>query len=625
MAWDTPQCPIIVADGSAQMVSAGYDKYSAFASQAWSRAMLQLDALGSVTLDQINPNVTFNVDNSLYSYNRPAKPALPDIQYQNPGDIPDAPAFNSVTAVFTEAPDAPANITPNIDEYAPPAITLGSVPTGAPTPAATAFSVDALALTTDPKPFLTLPDVPPSSLLPEFIVPALPLVPSVPSTSFSFTPTEYTSVLLDKLKAKLSGMIDGDTLLPVAVVQALRDRANAQVDVEELRATQTAYEDFAVRGFETPQGMLVRTLAQVRGKAMEERGKLNRDIFIQEQTVAIENLRFAISTGVGLEGTLIGAHNDAMRLSLEAERASTEIALQILAAEVSLFNGQLQASEIIARIQRDKAASVLELARLQLDAQKTRGEMTEGQWVDGMRALAQQADTYRANLAALQAESASKLADNTMAIEAFKTKLAGFGEERAAFTTEWENWTRKWQTNDVKVKVAEMATNTYATRVQAWSQEQQSVISQANLGIALNDMSLRVWKGKVDAMLAKYTAEKDRLSSLVAVAQNLVDIYKADASVESSASEANMRQLMVGIQQEEARVNVALKNAELAVQQLVENNKLRMANMDDIARTSAQLAASSMSAVNFSAGVRSDLSQDYGCRTSFNYSGAIDQ
>lgn len=617
-------CPIIVQDGAAMLVGAGYDKYSEFASKAWSMAMDELHALGNLQIASINPNVTFNIDQSVYGFNRPTKPVLPDLVYHDPGQIPAAPALPTPSVSFDTAPAEPPNLTPSIIEYAAPDVTLGTVPDDVPTPTATAFDAGALAITVKPQPNLVLPDVPPPDLLPDYLIPTPPVVPSAPSASFSFTPQQYQDDLLDQLKTRLAGMIDGDTLLPAAVAQALRDRANAAVDVEELRQTEQVYEDFAARGFEVPPGMLARRVEQVRQGAQNQRAAMNRDIFVQEQTVALENLRFAITQGVSLEATLIGDHNEFMRLSMEGARLAQSIGLELFGAQVSLFNGQMQANAIFASIQRDKAASTLDLARLTLEAQRDRGQLTEQQWIDGLRGLEIQADEYRANLAGLQAGAASKAEDNRTGIERFRAELAGFGEERAAFETQWGNWSRKWQTNDTKVRVAELATNTYATRVRAWSDTQHSRIEQAQLGIAVNDMSLRAWRGNVDAMLAKYTAERDRLASLTAIAQNAVDLYRAEVGVETAASDANLRLLLAGLQREQDRVNVALKNAELAVNQLVENNKLRLAAQDGIARTSAQLAASSMSAVNFSAGIHSSLGQSFGCSTSYSYSGSVD-
>lgn len=617
-------CPIIVQDGPAMLVTAGYDKYSQFASQAWSMAMNQLGQLGHFTIDSINPNVTFNIDQSIYGFNRPQIPTLPNLTYNDPGQIPDAPALQTPTVSFTNAPDAPPNLAPNIIDYALPDATLGDAPNDVPTPAPTAFDAGTLATTIKAQPNLVLPDVPPPDLLPVFNIPVPPAIPSAPSSSFSFTPQQYQDDLLDQLKTKLGGMIEGDTLLPAPVAQALRDRANAAVDVEELRQVEEVYAEHASRGFEVPQGIVDRKIERVRQGAQNQRGALNRDIFVQEQTVAIENLRFAITQGVSLESTLIGAHNEFMRLGMEAARLAVDVGLRLFEAQVGFYNGQMQANAIFASIQRDKAASTLELARLQLEAQKSRGELTEQQWTDGLRGLEIQAETYRANLAGMQAEASAKAEDNRTGIDRFRAVLAGFGEERAAFETQWGNWSRKWQTNETKVRVAELATNTYATRVRAWSETQHGQIEQAQLGIAVNDQALRVWRGKVDAMLAKYTAERDRLASLTAIAQNAVDLYRAEVSVETAAADANLRLLLAGLQREQDRVNVALKNAELAVNQLVENNKLRLAVQDGIARTSAQLAASSMSAVNFSAGIQSHMGQSYGCSTSFNYSGSVD-
>ena len=90
------------------------------------------------------------------------------------------------------------------------------------------------------------------------------------------------------------------------------------------------------------------------------------------------------------------------------------------------------------------------------------------------------------------------------------------------------------------------------------------------------------------------------------------------------ALDANLRALMTALERERARTGVELQNVELQIRQMEQNASLLLEAKKTIAQVSSQLAASSMSAVNFSAGTHSGLSQSFGCSTNFSYSGTVD-
>ena len=616
-------CPIIVSDGTANMVDLAYDKYSEFASNAYQLAVDQISSLGDFSVPTLPTNVAFNIDGSVYGFIRPDRPVLPVMVYNDPGAAPAPPVLPLPVVSFDTEPVAP-DTTTDIVEYVAPSPDVPVSPGVTPSPIATAYTPDQLALVIAQQPTLQLPDVPTADILPpDASLQVLPL-PGSPGNNFAFTPEQYTSALLTRVSGQVSTMLDGGTGLPAAVAQALRDRANVAVDVEEARQVEQAYEEFAGRGFEQPPGVLAKRVAQVHQASQNQRAALNRDIYVQEQQVALENLRFAVTQGVALESSLMQGFNDYMRLSLEAMRASQEIAVSVFTAEVGLYNVAQTSNQIAASIERDRAQTAIALARLQLDAQKERGELTEQQYVDALRTLDAQVAQYRANLEGRQAAATSEAEDNRARLDAFRASLQATSEVRANYDSQWRTFSQQWETNEIRARVSEIITNSYAARVQAYAATNTAKIDQAKLGIAMNDMSLRSWQSQLDMLKDQRAAETSRLASLVAIANSEVELYRADAAVETSAADVNLRMLMTGLEQERARTETALKNAEMAIQQMLETNKLLLAARDTIARTAAQLAASSMSAVNFSAGIRSDLSQSYGCDTHFNYSGSVD-
>lgn len=173
----------------------------------------------------------------------------------------------------------------------------------------------------------TLPGAPP-----EIVVPVLP-------------PLTYVSDLLDSMKTAITTLLGGNAL-PAAVADGIRNRAYSEAYAEEGRAVAQAYDEFAARGFEEPPGQLSRRITEARNDARNKRQQINRDVFIQEQMVAIENLRFAVTAGVQLEGMKVTVFRAEADVQLETVRVAVEtnrLKMDGWRAGVELYDAQLKA------------------------------------------------------------------------------------------------------------------------------------------------------------------------------------------------------------------------------------------------------------------------------------------
>jgi hypothetical protein len=173
----------------------------------------------------------------------------------------------------------------------------------------------------------TLPPEPPT-----YTVPTLP-------------PLDYVSDLLDTLKTALGTLLGGNAM-PPALAAAIRNRAYSEIFAEEQRAVDNAWDEFSSRGFEEPGGALNRRVTEARATALAKRSAVIRDVFIQEQTVAIENLRFAVNAGVNLEGMQVTVFRAKADVELETVRIAAEtnrLALDGWRAQVELFDTRLRA------------------------------------------------------------------------------------------------------------------------------------------------------------------------------------------------------------------------------------------------------------------------------------------
>jgi hypothetical protein len=211
----------------------------------------------------------------------------------------------------------------------------------------------------DPQLALSAFPVMPAPLVPPglgFNEPSLPSPPTV-FTIPMLPPAPYVSDLLATMEGVINALLAGGNLIPAAVADQLRNRAYTEAFTEEQRAVDQAYDEFAARGFSEPSGQLNQRVTEARSDARQKRQMVNRDVFIQEQTVAIENLRFAVTSGIQLEGTKVQVYVSQVQVDVEYAKLEVEqqrIALDGWRALVERFDAQLKGE--IARV--DSAVEV---------------------------------------------------------------------------------------------------------------------------------------------------------------------------------------------------------------------------------------------------------------------------
>ena len=200
----------------------------------------------------------------------------------------------------------------------------------------------------DPELALTGFPVMPKPMMPAnaqaFTMPPLPSPP--PTISIPTIPSlTYTADVIATLKDTVTRLLGGDPLAP-AVAQALRDRALAPTFEEEDRAVAQAYDEFAARGFPEPSGQLSARVNEARADARAKRQAASRDVFIQEQTVAVENTRFAVTASVQYEQLNIDVFKAQVQWAISTIQVSQETSkLQLTAwhTQVEVFDLRLRA------------------------------------------------------------------------------------------------------------------------------------------------------------------------------------------------------------------------------------------------------------------------------------------
>lgn len=618
-------CPTTSTDPALVFVSGGYGVFVDLATRTYDLAIEQTNALNTFSIAPIDFNVDFNFIGELAAFQRPLKPVfdLSRLDFNDPGtvaepadfvpgnvDILTAPTFNQVAPVLSYG--AKPNLPNNVEPVPPPA------------------------------PIAPVMPLPPDYVLPElptFLSLNLPTLPVVVIPEFegerpnfdvaeineawTYNYDAYASTLLTDLKSKISTWLQGGTGLPESIERALFDRAIARVDDDVSRAVETAYEQHSARGFTQPNGILNAQIIEVRRNGQNKISEINRDLTIRFHEEELVNIRLAVTQGAALEGVLMNFHIEEQKLVLSANQFLRESSIAILNSKIAIFNAKNQAYATDAQVLESRiraALAAIEVYRAQIEGEKLKGELNTQKvqiYSEQIRALGILADFYKTRIEGVKVENEN----NKLVIETYQSQVEAYGKRWDAYTSEWNGYRAGVEAEASKAGVYKTLADVFATEMSAYSIEQNAGLEKERLRISQHDQELRVWRGKLDTLLAYVQKEQARINASAQVVDAQARMYQADAAIESAASAATDRTFELGLSREQARTQTELRNAEIAIQQNIQITQLQLEVKRVVSQVLSQLSSSAMSAVNFSAGLSSSRGESKSCSTSVSWSG----
>ncbi len=618
MADDTT-CPLIVGDPATGLVIAGWNQFSQFATTSFNLAQNGLQALIDFSVAPVNFNISYNLTPDLQGYVRPPVPADISVAFDTSKiNDPGAPPSTLIGPVsFDEAP---------VNTAVAPSINIGTGPGDltavAPTPPANPAPV---VIPTAPT--VALPDTPTllSLNLPTFAGAPLPTFDSVrpeldfdvPGQTWNFTPVDYTSTLQDELQAQIELGLQGGTGLPPDVARALFEQALSKNDVSTLQAIMAVKEDRASMGWSEPDGVLDKKIIQIRQKALETSGNLNRDIYIRISDVAIANIKEYTDKGITLETKRMDLHISMQQLILDAQKFVMQSAIEIYNARATLFNAQLEAYKTDAAVFADRIQAALaevEVYKAEIDAQRLIGEINQQSvsiYTAQIQAVLSTVEIYKAQVEGATAQVNA----NRAIVEMFQAQVTAFAEQVRAYAAQWDAYKSSVDAQVAKEGIYRTAVEAYAADVNAWASINSSKIAQQNLILGEKELDLKGWLGLLDRFKTQILAQTSIVDAGVRVYGSRVDLYRGEAQVESAASEANARQTSLLIESNRATVDTALKNAQLQSDQLFRLTTIIAEIKKALAQVASQLAAASMGAVHLAATASHEAANTQACST----------
>lgn len=622
-------CNSISTDPALAFVDSGWDFFQDIATEASTLAFSQVTQLNNFNVDYINWNAQFEPDGVLGGYIRPARPDIqaiivPDLTVT----MPTVPTINNTPIVLEPAPTEPADLlNPPVlvmpaqpDEFAVPS--PGDAPTFAILDAPIAPTIQELL---PPSLFaLVLPDAP-DIVVPEF-VDAVPLFDAAPpDETLNFTEQLYQSSFVDEIKAKLQNWIATDGRVPAGLSDALWYKASAREDASSLKLVQESRDSFGSRGFDEPTGVLRATQLEITQANRNARAGVTRDVYIQEETLAIENLKFAVQSGLQLEIQY-------MQNWLVIEGRRFELIVKAKDVAIAVFNARVQQYNVAiagynAKIEAYKALlTTLEtrvrLYTAEIEGVKAISEVNDQQvraYVAQIQAQAATADMYRSQIEGFKARIESERAQ----IEGYRASVDAYTSRVGAYSEEWKAYATRISAEDQKVGLYRGMISAYGERCNVWKTKGEVAIAQKQGDIQVIEAQLKQYDSQVRGVLAKLEAARISVDAQATRNTSLSDVYRTDASVEDTAVSADTRIFQAQTERERAKLDIIMKDAELQINQIIQRASLLLRAYETAGSASAQLAASSFSAVNFSAGISSSNGKSSNCSTSFSFSGEI--
>ena len=152
----------------------------------------------------------------------------------------------------------------------------------------------------------------------------------------------------------------GGTGIRASVEQQLWERDRARIGREFDRQAAAVQTEWAARNYPLPPGAMVGQLAQMRTDAARELSGSSREIAIKSFDTEIENTRFAVKelldwrkTALDAAGRYIGALAGAGDVAARMASSLAQAKQSLASAMVQLYNAQINAQELVARVQEN--------------------------------------------------------------------------------------------------------------------------------------------------------------------------------------------------------------------------------------------------------------------------------
>jgi len=138
----------------------------------------------------------------------------------------------------------------------------------------------------------------------------------------------------------VNAMVNGVSV-PVAIENAIWNRARDREIQEGLRNEASILEASAARGFSTPSGLINYAISENQQDTSKRLSTINREIAIKSFDVLDANTKFAIQSAISLRTAFVGALGNFINTAMQQANGATDYARLILQAKTGLHDAAL--------------------------------------------------------------------------------------------------------------------------------------------------------------------------------------------------------------------------------------------------------------------------------------------
>lgn len=428
---------------------------------------------------------------------------------------------------------------------------------------------------------------------------------------------------LANLCPRLGELLSGESIgIPVAVETAMRDRAFSAEDKTALQAERQATEDWLSRGFALPAGVLDAKIMVLRNQAWDKKAALNREIWIESAKLEIENLRFAITQGIALEGQYWERFLKLYDVCRTIAAALFDVQYKSVALKLEVYKTELTAWQTYAEFFKtwlQVELSKLEAYKIVLEGKKLLGELNR-----------QDVEIYKAQLDGVMTEvnvyktrveaANSRLQGELAKVEIYKAQVQAYSANVGAYETEWKAYGQAIQGELGRVEVYKAQTQAFAARVDAYKSEVDAERTKGTFDLEVQKLRLETWTRQAAYYTTNLQAEIARVEAETKIFTSKTSLFSAEVQGETAKGDVAAKETGLRLQKTQISANVAMEEARLALQEVLETSKIAVQAMGEIGRVASQLSAGSLSALNMSASIGSSSSWDMksGCSVNYN-------
>ena len=443
-------------------------------------------------------------------------------------------------------------------------------------------------------------------------MPTLEILQPVPY-SYARGP-EYTSQLLNGLKAKLNERLAGGTGLPPAIEQAIWDRARGREVAASRAAEREVMRNSEALGYVLPAGVTAHQLQEAQQGTATRLAELSRDIAVKQADLEQANMREAISAGMQLEKQLIEYSSEREQLSFQAARAVAEMG-------IAAYNGRLQHLQTLMQGYQTLAAGYKtiiegELAKVdvfkaRVEAERSKTEVNRAvveQYKASIEAGMAQVEIYKAQVGGAQAQ-----------IEYEKAKVSAAGERVRGFVAQINAESAKLEGYKARVSALASQQSAEVAKISAFGTRAQAQGDVSRARISRYEAVVRAKAGEWDGFRAEVQAEQARIAALGTQASAYSEEYKIDGNMYVAQSGVELQRWDKSVLEYKQGLEFVERARKEKDASLKWSEEARRESAKVSAQVYAQLTASAYGMLNASASISGSGSNS----VSYNYSGSI--